>query len=123
MERLRRERIQQALSRTEALTERDKLRFVRGVGMRTLQLLEEAGYRTVQDLSREDADRLAIKTGLGIKKARQVQQGAVAFLDHEWKEIEAARAQLQAQAAEAESDVASSQVSSATASAQVEARK
>jgi N utilization substance protein A len=125
MERLRRERIQQALSRTDALTERDKLRFVRGVGMRTLQLLEEAGYRTVQDLSREDADRLAIKTGLGIKKARQVQQGAVAFLDHEWKEIEAARAQLVAQAAaEAESDVgAASQASSAAAAAQVEARK
>ena len=124
MERLRRERIQQALSRTDALTERDKLRFVRGVGMRTLQLLEEAGYRTVQDLSREDADRLAIKTGLGIKKARQVQQGAVAFLDHEWKEIEAARAQLQAQAAaEAESGVASSQASSTAVSAQVEARK
>jgi transcription termination/antitermination protein NusA len=124
MERLRRERIQQALSRTDALTERDKLRFVRGVGMRTLQLLEEAGYRTVQDLSREDADRLAIKTGLGIKKARQVQQGAVAFLDHEWKEIEAARAQLVAQAAaEAESDVAASQSSSPAAGAQVEARK
>jgi N utilization substance protein A len=124
MERLRRERIQQALSRTDALTERDKLRFVRGVGMRTLQLLEEAGYRTVQDLSREDADRLAIKTGLGIKKARQVQQGAVAFLDHEWKEIEAARAQLVAQAAaEAESDVVASQGSSPAVAAQVEARK
>ena len=99
MERLRRERIQAALSRTETLSERDKLRFVRGVGMRTLQLLEEAGYRNVHELAREDADRLAIKTGLGIKKARQVQAGATSFLDNEWKEIEAARAQLAAQAA------------------------
>ncbi len=125
MERLRRERIQQALSRTDALTERDKLRFVRGVGMRTLQLLEEAGYRTVNDLSREDADRLAIKTGLGIKKARQVQQGAMAFLDHEWKEIEAARAQLAAQAAEAGVDVAAASAAAAqlSSSPPAEARK
>jgi N utilization substance protein A len=66
------------------------------VGLRTLQLLDEAGYRTVQDLAREDPDRLAIRTGLGIKKARQVQQGAVYFLEYESKEIEAARAALDA---------------------------
>jgi N utilization substance protein A len=94
MERLRRERIQRALSQSDALTERDKLRFVRGVGQRTLQLLEEAGYKTVTDLAREDADRLAIRTGLGIKKARQVQQGAVYFINNESAEIEAARAEL-----------------------------
>ncbi|HEY3235800.1 MAG TPA: transcription termination factor NusA [Polyangiaceae bacterium] len=89
MERLRHERIQRALSQTEPLTERDKLRFLRGVGLRTLQLLEEAGYRTVQELAREDPDRLAIRTGLGIKKARQVQQGAAYFLEHEAKDIAA----------------------------------
>ncbi len=100
MERLRKDRIEEASSRTEALTERDKLRFVRGVGLRTLQLLEEAGYRSVQELAREDADRLAIKTGLGIKKARQVQQGAVHFLESEGPEIEAARATAQASAPE-----------------------
>ena len=94
MERLRHDRIQQATSRKDPLTEREKLRFVQGVGLRTLQLLDEAGYRTVQDLAREDPDRLAIRTGLGIKKARQVQQGAVYFLEHESKEIEAARAAL-----------------------------
>src|SRR5262245_28129115 len=43
MERLRRERIEQASGRAEPLTEKEKLRFVRGVGMRTLGLLEEAG--------------------------------------------------------------------------------
>jgi N utilization substance protein A len=94
MERLRRERIQRALSQSEALTDRDKLRFVRGVGQRTLQLLEENGYKTVTDLAREDADRLAIRTGLGIKKARQVQQGAIYFINNESAEIEAARAEL-----------------------------
>jgi transcription termination/antitermination protein NusA len=122
MERLRRDRIQQALSRTEALTERDKLRFVRGVGVRTLQLLEEAGYRTAQELAREDADRLAIKTGLGIKKARQVQQGAVAFIESEWREIEAARAQAAAQAAQAAAE-APEPSSAAADAAPAEARK
>ncbi len=91
MERLRKSRIDEASSRAEPLTERDKLRFVRGVGMRTLQLLDEAGYKTVTDLAREDPDRLAIRTGLGIKKARQVQTGAVYFLENEAKEIEEAR--------------------------------
>ncbi|MBX3127022.1 MAG: transcription termination/antitermination protein NusA [Polyangiaceae bacterium] len=102
MERLRKQRIEEASSRTEALTERDKLRFVRGVGLRTLQLLEEAGYKTVTELVREDPDRLAIRTGLGIKKARQVQQGASYFIERESKEIEAARAEhARAAAAEA----------------------
>src|SRR5688572_2926464 len=38
MERLRRERIQRASSQGEPLTEREKLRFVPGVGLRTVQL-------------------------------------------------------------------------------------
>jgi N utilization substance protein A len=95
-ERLRRERIQRASSSIEPLTEREKLRFVPGVGLRTLQLLEEAGYRTAADLAREDADRLAIRTGLGIKKARQIQQGADYFLKSEAREIDETRAQLAA---------------------------
>jgi len=95
-ERLRRERIQRASSQIEPLTEREKLRFVPGVGLRTLQLLEEAGYRAVTDLAREDADRLAIRTGLGIKKARQIQQGAEYFLRSEAHVIEATRAELAA---------------------------
>ena len=101
MERLRRERIQRASSQSEPLTEREKLRFVPGVGVRTVQLLEEAGYRTVHDLAREDADRLAIRTGLGIKKARQIQQGAEHFLHKEAREIEEARARLAASRAAA----------------------
>ncbi|MCA9632965.1 MAG: transcription termination/antitermination protein NusA [Myxococcales bacterium] len=91
MERLRKERLAEATSRAESLSDRDMLRFVRGVGLRTLHLLEESGYRTVQDLAREDPDRLAIKSGLGIKKARLVQMGAVQFLENDLHEIEAAR--------------------------------
>jgi len=93
MERLRQERIQTASNKTEPLTDKEKLLFVRGVGERTVQLLEDAGYRSVDDIRREDEDKLAIKTGLGIKKARALKQGAEGFLQNEWKTIEAARKQ------------------------------
>jgi N utilization substance protein A len=91
MERLRQQRIQAASSRVEPLTERERLLFVRGIGERTIQLLEEAGYKSVEDIHREDEDKLAIKTGLGIKKARAIKQGAEHFLASESKLIEAAR--------------------------------
>jgi N utilization substance protein A len=91
MERLRQQRIQAASSRIEPLTERERLLFVRGIGERTIQLLEEAGYKSVEDIHREDEDKLAIKTGLGIKKARAIKQGAEHFLASESKVIEAAR--------------------------------
>jgi N utilization substance protein A len=92
MERLRQERIRIASSRTEPLTERERLLFIRGVGERTLTLLEEAGYKAVEDVLREDEDRLAIRSGLGIKKARAIKQGARDFVESEQKVLEAARA-------------------------------
>jgi N utilization substance protein A len=91
MERLRQERIQAALLKGEALTEHERLLFVRGVGERTIHLLEEAGYRSVQDVLREDEDKLAIRTGLGIKKARAIKQGAEGFVGNEHKLFAAAR--------------------------------
>jgi N utilization substance protein A len=94
MERLRRERIAAAKTSFEPPTERDVLRLVRGVGVRTQQLLEEGGYRGIQDVVREDPDRLAIRSGLSHKKARAVQAAARDFMDGEAKEIEAARAAL-----------------------------
>src|SRR5271166_2507371 len=101
MERLRQERIRAASSRTEPLTERERLLFIRGVGERTVQLLEDAGYRAVEDILREEEDKLAIKTGLGIKKARAIKHGAEHFLGNESKVIEAARREAIAKAREA----------------------
>jgi N utilization substance protein A len=106
MERLRQERIRAASSRTEPLTERERLLFIRGVGERTVQLLEDAGYRAVEDILREDEDKLAIKTGLGIKKARAIKQGAQSFLSGDSKVIEAARREAIAKAREAASQPA-----------------
>ena len=94
MERLRSERIAAAKTSLEPPTERDILRLVRGVGVRTQQLLEEGGYRGIQDVVREDPDRLAIRSGLSHKKARAVQAAAREFIEGEAKEIDAARAVL-----------------------------
>lgn len=91
METLRQERIRNASAKSEPLTDKEKLLFVRGVGERTVQLLEDAGYRSVEDIMKEDEDKLAIKTGLGIKKARALKQGGEYFLQNEWKQIDAAR--------------------------------
>ncbi len=106
MERLRLQRIAQAKQRTDLFTDRERLRFVPGVGLRSLQLLEEAGYRSVEDLAREDPDKLALRTGLGIRKARQVRDGAVLFLQTDAKEIDAARSRHAAEAAVAKANAA-----------------
>src|SRR5271154_3498441 len=52
MERLRQHRIRAAASRTEPLSDRERLMFIRGVGDRTVVLLDEAGYKTVEDVLR-----------------------------------------------------------------------
>ncbi len=101
MEKLRQERIQSAQSRVEPLTEKEKLLFVPGCGERTVQLLEDAGYRSIEDILREDEDKLAIKSGLGIKKARALKQGAEQFVQNEWRQIEAGRKSAAAAAAAA----------------------
>src|SRR5688572_24093202 len=95
MDRLRMERLEVACNRTDPPTERELLQLVPGVGLRTLQFLEEGGYRSMRDVVREDPDRLSIKTGLSNRKARAVQSAAKVFLSAEVPEIEARRAQLQ----------------------------
>jgi len=94
MERLRQQRIAAASVGTEPISEREKLRFVEGVGLRTLQLLDEAGYKNVRELANEDPDKLSIRAGLGSHKARTVQAGARHFLDVEMPKIAASRAEV-----------------------------
>jgi N utilization substance protein A len=102
MERLRLSRLEIACTRAEPPTERELLQLVGGVGVRTLQFLEEGGYRSMRDVVREDPDRLSIKTGLSNKKARAVQEAAKAFIAEEQPRIEARRAALRSREAEAE---------------------
>jgi len=101
MDRLRMERLETAVSRAEPPTERELLQLVPGVGLRTLQFLEEGGYRSIRDVVREDPDRLSIKTGLSNRKARTVQAAAKVFSTNDLPEIEARRTQSR-QASEAQ---------------------
>jgi N utilization substance protein A len=91
MERLRSGRLLDVQTRKDPPTERELLRLVRGLGLRSLQLLEEGSYRTLRDVVREDPDRLAIRSGLSNKKARAVQRAARDFIERELPELERAR--------------------------------
>jgi N utilization substance protein A len=88
----RRQRILEASRRTEPLSQRERMLFVSGIGERTIELLAVQGYETVEQISEEDVDRFAIRTGLGLKKARTIIQGARQFLDSEKAILEEAAA-------------------------------
>ncbi len=125
METLRQRRLAQAAQRVELLGERERLLLVAGVTERTLEHLEAAGYRSLADLVEEDdVDRLAIKTGLGGKKAEQIRDGAVRFASTEAKVLEDGqkKARAAAAAAAAAAAVAAAEaVAAAAAEAAVEA--
>jgi N utilization substance protein A len=102
LERLRQERIRRAVEQGGALSDREALLLIPGMGTRMAQSLEDSGYRSVRDVAREDPDRLSIKSGLGHKKARQVWQGAVDFQKTVAREVEEARERIEQQRAELE---------------------
>ena len=109
MEVLRHGKLRDLASREEPITERERLLFVRGVGERTMEMLAEAGYRTIEDLAGEqDVDRMVSSTGLGIKKVRQILQGALQFLEKETQIIntlkEEAALEMEKQLAAAQSE-------------------
>jgi N utilization substance protein A len=105
MEEMRQARIRSLASRPEPLAERERLLLVWGIGERTIELLAQAGYKSVDDLAaEEDIDRLALKTGLGIRKARQIMEGIKRYLDSE--AVILAELQEQARAKKAEEDAA-----------------
>jgi len=121
MEDLRQARIRALATRAEPITERERLLFIRGIGERTIELLAEAGYRTIDDLAAEtDIDRLALNTGLGIRKARQIMDGVRTFLESETQilaEIEEASRRAAEAAAKAAADAAKAAADAAKAAA------
>jgi transcription termination/antitermination protein NusA len=89
MERQRLERIKAAQAKGEVVTEQEKLLFVRGIEPRTAELLAESGYRTVDDLMREEEERLATRSGLGARKARAIKNGLQIFFEQDAKTVAA----------------------------------
>lgn len=96
-ERVRKERIRENALRDEPPTDRDRLLCVPGVSNRVLTLLEEAGYKTIASVLKENDDRLGIRTGLGFKKATAVKEAIADFVRAEKGLLEAARAEAVAE--------------------------
>ncbi len=88
MEKLREGRIKRAVGGEDLLHDRDELLLVRGVTPRVADLLLHAGYRNVRDLNaEEDVDRLAIRTGLGSKRAQVIREGVVAYVEGDQERV------------------------------------
>jgi N utilization substance protein A len=123
MERQRQQHIESAATGSQLITDKETLLFVRGVTPRVAELLYNAGYRSVHELNREeDIDRLAIRTGLGMKKAKFIREGIVEFMDGDVERVEEGqrvareRAEAEARAAaEAEAQAALAEAEKAKA--------
>jgi len=92
LERMRRARIEEVAGGAEVLTEKDVLALVAGVTPRVADLLTRAGYRSLQDVVAEtDIDKLAIRTGLGSRRAQIIRDGVIEFLEKDADRVEAGR--------------------------------
>jgi N utilization substance protein A len=91
LEKIRLQRLEAAQKKTEALSDREKLALIPGIGDRTVELLIEAGFHTPEGIAREEEARLAQRVGLNTHKASQLKAAAQHLLDTDWKTIQAAR--------------------------------
>jgi N utilization substance protein A len=82
----------------DELSQTERLMRVRGMSEKTIEQLNLAGYRTVEELVAEkDIAKLGDVPGVGIKKARQLKSAAESYLLEEAKlraELDAERAVL-----------------------------
>jgi N utilization substance protein A len=76
-------RVAEALAQGRRLGERERLGLVRGLGQRAIENLRALGYGTLESICDEDPDRFALRTGLGIHRARQIIGSAVRLRDLE----------------------------------------
>ncbi len=110
MEHQRLARIRALSKSKDAITERDRMLLVPGLGERTIELLMEAGYKTLASLSGDvDVDRLALNTGLGIRKAKQIIINVKQFHLNEEKVFEEMREQAKLER-ELEEDITAEEV-------------
>jgi N utilization substance protein A len=85
-------RIDQLAQRGDLVSERDLMVLASGVTERVADALERGGYRSVTDVMREgDVDRLAIRTGLGNAKARELKDAIQRFVERDLERIRAAQ--------------------------------
>ncbi len=84
LEILRQETLANARAQLNELSDHERLLLVRGVTERVAEMLNRAGYKSVEQLYDEtDVDRLAIRTGLDQRRAAVVREGIVQFVEQE----------------------------------------
>jgi transcription termination/antitermination protein NusA len=93
VERLRTERIREIALREEPPTDRERLLCVPGISLRVMTLLEEAGYKTIAAVLKENEDKLGIRTGLGFKKAAGIKEAIGDYMRGERELLDQARAE------------------------------
>jgi N utilization substance protein A len=104
MDRLRGKRVEEAVDGGRVLADRDYLLLIRGVTARVADLLQHAGYKSPRDISaEEDIDRLAIRTGLGSKKAQELRDNVLSYFDEDASRVE--QGQNAARERQAEADL------------------
>jgi N utilization substance protein A len=103
MERLRAKRVEEASQGDKVIGDRDMLLLMPGVTARVADLLHHAGYRTPLDVNAEqDIDRLAIRTGLGSRKAQELREAVAAYLERDAARVDEGQQQARSHQAEAE---------------------
>ncbi len=84
LEAFRQENLQNARPRMDQMTDRERLLLVKGVTDRVADMLEQAGYRNVEQVyAEQDVDRLAISTGLDAVRAGQLREAVQQFVEAE----------------------------------------
>jgi N utilization substance protein A len=91
MDSVRKALVDRLVAAPRLLSEREILVLCSGVTERIAEALERAGYRSVSDVAREeDVDRLAIRTGLGAQRAREVKESVARFVREDLERVRAA---------------------------------
>jgi transcription termination/antitermination protein NusA len=86
-----RAKLAEAVAQGRRLGERERLGLVRGLGQRAIENLRVLGYSTVDTIAGDDPDNFALRTGLGIRKARQIIGSALQLKDLEARMRQEAR--------------------------------
>jgi N utilization substance protein A len=118
MDRLRVKRLEETVVGDKVLSDRDALLLVRGITARIADLLQHAGYRSVRDIhAEEDIDRLAIRTGLGSRKAQEIRDNVSAYLESDSDRVDEGQRRARERQAESEARVRAEAVARAESEA------
>src|SRR5688572_15830271 len=86
LELFRQENLTNARPRMGQMSDRERLLLVKGVTDRIADMLQQAGYSSVEQVyAEQDVDRLAIRTGLDAVRAGQLREGVLQFVEAETK--------------------------------------